>query len=725
MNNNVQIRIWANYKDFADATENIPLRILPENYSSLFKPDSFRYIACDHYHSFLYTPDAICINFHTLVQSNKLRDARVVITLAIRRGFRMEQHPADVLNAIRKAFIDFINDKSQFFEEYNVNGIEDKIKSPVEEWEDKIQTTQHIEQILLNRSVTSQEIAFVAFENNDAFRNLLQYPDSMAYNGYRIVFVVPSDNKIAFSNNNYTDLSTSVSASAQPVYNIYLTAYSTTSPIATIKSISDPIEVRKEKTYYKPLTLKGSIKDNWEAWKVSRNADGISFNIGIPFEMESKVYKLDFNKLLDPFTKLVFSWGVPNITTGSLIVTGEELGKTIGLNLVSARTEQIAIQSVTCTADTINIQWKERFAYSIPELINHIQHEYGFSPKLSIVSKWVRQGELLDSKQWWDGKREDYKIIIRDNSGKYADYECDMSLPIIQIKLEKVSGIKVKFYWRDTIHVDEEHPIVFYGPKQEEKRITRLGDTLEFFNTASYRIELDGYDPLNYKVTKKSSEDAEYLFFRSKSNRKIKRYIILGIIGLVLLLGGCAGGFFLGKIVIVNPNPNPEPKITEKELPSVQEAQESINTEAMNAIKKELQDSVAVLSNLRQTLKTKDQELKSAKKDLKDAKNVQKTLVLERFNTLIYTKEDVVKVKTFELSNEEKAKINACEAVLNACNMGRNKLSGFSQIDKTNLPQASKEGIEKIQSKQDALKSNKNSYNCLGELVAAIMAIPQ
>ena len=463
MNNNIQIRIWANYKDFAEVTERIPLRILPEDYGKRFSPDSFREVLCENYHSFLYMPDAICFNLHTVVHTNRLRDDRVVFTLAVKRGYQLEQNPAEILTTIRKNFIEFINDRTIFYEPDNVNGIEGYIVPYIGEWEDAISVVENKTQILLNQSINNKNIAFVAYDNYETFSSYFQQPTRLEYKGYELVFIVPFDSSAAFEGRQFTKIL--LSAAYQPRFDVFLTSYSTTSPVATIASTRDRIEVKKEKRYYKPLDLIGSLEDNWMQWKVKRHSDGIGFDLDIPFAAESKTYRLDFNKLPNPFDVVRFEWGTPNTSSSELIVVGDELGKAINTSLVQSKTERYQITNVTVVGDTISIKWTERIKYSVAELSDYVYNKYKFTPDIAISYQGRQISNDLHGRLWWEGNKEDYKITVFDKSGRYEKADFTMGTLLSSISLVKASGIKIKFQWSDDITVDKKHPIVFSRKK--------------------------------------------------------------------------------------------------------------------------------------------------------------------------------------------------------------------------------------------------------------------
>lgn len=699
MNNNIQIRIWANYKDFAEATEKVPLRILPDNYREIFSPDRYREIICENYHSFLYTQDAICINFHTLVPSTqRLRDQRIVITLAVRRGYQLEQDPAELLSAIRRDFLAFINDKSLFFEPDNVNGIEDKIISKIEEWEDAISVTIEDEQLRINRSNDTKGTALVAYKNSDDFDAYVKKPARPEYKGFRLVFIVPDESKMAFGRYEMKELS--VSPIYTPSYSVYLPAYDPNIPIATIHSLGDVINVRKEKKYHKPLELNGSLQDNWLLWKVSRTADGEGYNLGITFDADSKVYKLDFDKLSDPFSKFSFGWGKLGIVPSpSLILTGDELGKTIDKNLVNSRSEQYVVKDVQCKGDTIAISWIERFQYNIPNVRDYIYRKYKFTPSITIINNGSKQTE----KKWWDGSPKDYTLVITDESGTYEKKQCSMETPLSDIKLEKKSGIKIKFFWRDNIKVDTEHPISFTIPNDNqriERKAELLGEEVEFFSTGSYTISLKGYKPIDesLRVRKESDGTIEYLRFKPTFKTRIKANVIPIVMIILLIMGSILGGYFIRiyfpnlppKVEIVNNDNVREHPIVQTYVKQQLDSLEHENQQRMSDIEKEYEGIITLLEN-----KLKNYENGAATKLSKAMKKLR--------SGISYTQNDIDEAKKLAQPNSPEMSIcNACEKALKFCGGERDKkkialLDNFVKGEEfSKLPQKSQEALKKI-----------------------------
>ena len=718
MNENIQIRIWANYKDFAEVTEKVPLRILPDNYGTLFSPDSFREISCENYHSFLYTPESICVNFHTLVPTNKLRTDRVVFSLAIRRGYRLEKNPAEVLSDIRRDFIAFINDKTIFFEVDNVNGIETKIIPQIEKWEDAINTVEQKEQMYINCRMDSNDISFVAYGNNNDFNAYMSEPARCEYSGNKIIFIASSDNKSAFLGRNYRELS--VSPDFRPSFPIYLTDYDKTKEIASVSSVNEPINVRKQKQYYKPLELQGSLADNWTRWKVERCEDGIGFKLGIPFEAETKVYRLEFkNNLLKPFDKFRFRWGTV-LNNVELILSGEEIGRRIGDELVEAITDQYALVGVNCVNNTIVIAWRERFQYSIAELRVYIKQIYQIDPRISISGKSLSKAENLEHKQWWDGEKKEYKVIIEDESGQYGRYECTMEKPINQIELNKLTGTKIRFFWREDIDVCNDNPIVFKLNDKEERVIKywrEEGQVVEFFKAANYEVVLNGYENGQYRVEKKDDGKSAYLRFVPTIRKKIKPIIVVGIVCFVFVLISLAGGYYVGNKLpcsYINPAIAYNDSISQYKIDSLK----GVIKEAQNEMSI-LNDSIDNLN--KQLLGKEEAQKRKTDGDINKAMNKLNTLEFTQKETINYVINVVNKDYNASRKNKNLEICDACNEALKLCgdrNKNINTLKNFMAANgKGNkLPETPKKALNDIVQQSETNGQYKIAYETSGSV---------
>ena len=558
MNNNIEIRVWANHSDFEEITRQAAMHLLTQDYLTRFAPDQFRFISCENYYSVFFAPTAVCLNLHTCLYSPKLRDSRVVITIAVRHGYRLS-NATEAFAYVKQEFTNFINDRSLFPDNDNVNGIHNHIVKRVEQWEDGIDTIADDEQIIITPT-EQRSIAFVPFANADEFSKLIAYPAREQFADYMLVFFAPQEETDGFAK--YIKLQ-GITPEYRPQYKVFFPDYQS-APIAVISSMDDTISVNCQKTYYEPMLIEGTLRDCQDLWKVSRSQDRRSYSIGLKLKAEERTYNVCLknrkkgttetdSNLLSKF-EIGRSDSTGFVAIGSfdtkkamLTLTGSECAYSSSLQ-ARGKSQEYDVRSCRMEGDTLTIEYEQLFRYDIAALRQKLKdldsrnNKNGiasFEPVICVNGKEVRD------QQWWTGSINSYEIMVTDPAKRYRDYRFPMSTPLNTLKLTKNEGTKITFVWDSTMRVDAKHPLTLSLDENKKHYIDHFCQEEEFHKHGKYKVELKGYKPDDIDINERSRK-IEYISLQPTFPELMRQNILVIVLCIMLLLVGLAGGYVLG-----------------------------------------------------------------------------------------------------------------------------------------------------------------------------------
>lgn len=379
---NVEIRIFANPAGFEEMRLKSPTKytLFPSEVVAMRNFDGERGQLPNGAFSVYYTPDAYIIAYHFMLSSDaQFRDREAHIAVAIRRGFKMNEPTA--------TFLELANEFAKLAVEFKSSAA-DKIYNNTEKFY-SIVTTKIVEDSLQFRFNTSYSVAkraILAVKSSQERDTVLSDPFRKNLKDINILFIINyedgtkvgqliSSGYRAIPSLGFQDLRT-FTLTYPDGHRVEFTDFNQELPNYTV-----------HRKYEKPLTFSGSVRANWDKWKITISDDKTEYKIGLLPEKEKKTFKviaLDQNGHELRSAQIVAKIG--KFSNGQWTLEGEEIVQIVKTNvkdIFSITGYNINSPLKEIDETTICISASKIYPYDLSELFKFLNDVLG--PNASVV----------------------------------------------------------------------------------------------------------------------------------------------------------------------------------------------------------------------------------------------------------------------------------------------------------------------------------------------------
>lgn len=437
---NIEIKIWANPQGFVELTKKLPSELFAEDEKAAFNPDGNFTLVAEDYFSIFFGHNSYVVTFHILLSNRKLRHPRTIFSLAIRRGYKLNNLIKEFAD-LRAKYEDLLNNQIS-----DINELKNGIIRSVPNWMDALNAKLIADdtQPFININAAEASISgYVSYSSAENLNGYLSNPVRTEYRGYRIVMILPEN--VIQQNSAFLRDKMITGINAAPVYNpqydIWFPDYDPNKPIKTVRSLQEGIDLPFTKPNCKPIRLTGLFLENMSEWNIRMNDDKTGYVIGLKFEEERKVCKVyvrdckSDEEIGNP-TSFLLTTGLGRLMPTADGCELELKGKDIELFFQSQavlkdrfRIKQVDTKTVTsykieCVSimpdSSIVIKVSKVFLFYVSQVRREIEKKYpGIEPVISVI--YGNSESTVEFDKLLDGEMKDYQIRICDKSKIYKD----------------------------------------------------------------------------------------------------------------------------------------------------------------------------------------------------------------------------------------------------------------------------------------------------------------